>query len=302
MKKQLLVGVDGGASKSFVRIEDSDGKLIGETISGPANIRNSVEQSWQSIMHAFYSITNIAAINPADYELHAGMGLAGTEHVESYQAFINFPHIFDSLIVKSDAHVACLAAHAGKDGGIIIVGTGVVGYQIVGDHVAIVGGWGFPQDDEGGGAWMGLEAMKLTFRVVDKRALKSGLSDAIFQHFKEDQNAMVHFATLANSTIFGTLAPIVIEQSKLGDGAALHIVKQAANAIDHLGHTLIKQSKPHYHDAHPIPISLVGSIAPYLQPYLSESLRAHVRPCQLSLAKGAIILIQESFAKGEYAL
>ena len=52
MKQHLFIGVDGGATKSIVRVEDETGRLLGKEIGGPANIRLSVDQSWQSIHSA----------------------------------------------------------------------------------------------------------------------------------------------------------------------------------------------------------------------------------------------------------
>ncbi len=43
----------------------------------------------------------------------------------------------------TDAHAACIGAHNGADGAIIIIGTGVVGYQTQNGEGVQVGGWGF---------------------------------------------------------------------------------------------------------------------------------------------------------------
>lgn len=293
-----MIGVDGGGTKSVIRIENNEGTLLGETISGPANIRLSVEQAWQSIMYAITHILNDLKIQQSDYYFHAGMGLAGTELTEAYDAFIRFPHTFDSLVVKSDAHIACLAAHGGEDGAIIIVGTGVVGYQIVDHRITKVGGWGFPHDDEGGGAWLGLEAIKVVLRWLDHRLPRSGLASAIFAYFNQDRDYIIHWASHASSTVYAKLAPIVIQQSQLGDEVALNLLKHAAKTIDHLGMTLIKQTHNQFQKK--IPISFIGGIAPFLQPFLSEELKEHVRPSQYSCAKGAILMIHQALMQSEY--
>ncbi len=81
------------------------------------------------------------------------MGLAGCEAKSAYETFLQQPHL--SLIwpyfqmrmrlVQAPIWV--------KNGSIIIIGTGVVGYQIEGHHNSKVSGWGFPHDDIGSGAW-----------------------------------------------------------------------------------------------------------------------------------------------------
>src|SRR5689334_17223046 len=139
----IFIGIDGGATKSKVRIEDAQGTLIGQALGGPSNIRLSVESSWKTIIQAVQEALKPSAIRLDDsrYHFHAGMGLAGCEVTEAYDQFIHTAHPFKTLIVTSDAHVACLGAHHGADGAIIIVGTGVVGYQIEKEKSSRVGGW-----------------------------------------------------------------------------------------------------------------------------------------------------------------
>jgi glucosamine kinase len=50
---------------------------------------------------------------------------------------------------------------------LIAIGTGTVGYQIEGDKECKVGGWGFPHGDEGSGAWLGMEAVRMTLHWLD---------------------------------------------------------------------------------------------------------------------------------------
>ena len=89
--------------------------------------------------------------------------------------FVNTPHPFARLILRSDGYTSCLGAHGGRNGAVIAIGTGVVAYQIEGDKECKVGGWGFPQGDEGSGAWLGLEAVRLTLHWLDGRGEPSPL-------------------------------------------------------------------------------------------------------------------------------
>ena len=62
-----------------------------------------------------------------------------------------------------------MGGHAGHDGGIIVVGTGTVGWAIIAEQEYRVGGWGFPVSDEGSGAWLGCEALRRVLWVRDGR-------------------------------------------------------------------------------------------------------------------------------------
>ncbi len=289
MATPLFIGVDGGATKTHVRVENQAGELIGQGISGPANIRLSIDKSWASIYDALEKALKSAQIHLADknYQFHMGMGLAGCEINTVVEQFLGRPHSFTRLRLASDAHIACLGAHAGADGAILVVGTGVVGYQIQQGKSARVGGWGFPHDDEGGGAWLGLEATRLTFHWLDHRVKKSPLVEAVFDFFNQDLERMIAWANAANSSEFARLAPLVISHAKQNEVAALQLIKKAAEAVDKVGMTLLQEQNPS------LPCSLLGSIAPFLLPELSEALRASLRPPQADACQGAILLIRE---------
>lgn len=290
--RNIIIGVDGGATKSTLRVEDEQGNLLGCIQGGPANIRVSVEETWHSIRSALMTLLaplGISLNNP-NAHLHAGMGLAGCEVEVAYQAFIKTAHPFATLVVSSDAHVACLGAHLGQDGAIIVAGTGTVGYQIQNDQHQQVGGWGFPHDDEGGGAWLGLQATKQCLHYLDGRAPSSELVRAICQHFANDRKRLVNWANQANSAAFATLAPIVIQQSLAKDPDAIELLKQAAVFIECIGRALESAQIP---TSAPLPCALIGGIAPFLEPFLGASLCARLRPCLESPEVGALLLVRQ---------
>lgn len=296
MPKHYYIGVDGGATKSIVRIEDESGKLLGREIGGPANIRLSVLDTWQSIqtsiLHLLKSLN--LSLDSSDF-FHIGMGLAGCEILSAYQAFITTPHAYTTLAVTSDSHIACLGAHEGIDGAIIILGTGVVGFQIEKGLTSKIGGWGFPHDDEGGGAWLGLEATRLTLKWQDKRSPASGLAKAIYEHFHQDLDQLVNFANSANSTAFAQLAPLVIKQAELKDPSALALLKAASQELDQISAALLASQT----QTPALPCALIGGLAPLLTPYLSNSLSERLVPAKKTPDEGAILFLRDYLNKRE---
>lgn len=290
--KTLLVGVDGGATKCKVRVEDASGVLLGQAVSGPANIRMSVNGTWGSIQSALETILKPHGIAWPDesIELHAGMGLAGCEMEEAVNQFkLQAPANFKTLKVVSDAHTACLGAHLGADGAIIIAGTGSVGFQLQQGHATRVGGWGFPQDDHGGGAWVGLQAFNATLRWLDGRLPENELVKAVFAHFHHNKAHLITWSNQANSTAFATLGPIVIAQYQANQPLAQQILKQAAAAIDSIGDALYRAQLP---GTAPLPCSLVGGITPFLEPLLSDALRTRIQPLKAAPEVGALTLVK----------
>jgi glucosamine kinase len=305
--RNLYVGVDGGATKCIVRLEDEQGKLLGRETGGPASLRFAASEVWHSILTTLNKILQQQDLSSRGSELvegsaepinnihlHAGMGLAGSELSAAYQAFLHSPHPFKTFVVTSDARIACLGAHGAADGAVIIAGTGMVGYQIQQSVTTKVGGFGFPHDDEGGGAWLGLQAVKKTVQWLDGRIARSGLAEAIYQHFDNDAAILTAWANNANATLFAELAPFVIEQSKQQDVVACELLQQAANAIDQVA-TALQQAQ--LANTQPLPCALVGSITPFLEPYLSNALRARLVSASLPPDAGAILLVRNANGK-----
>jgi glucosamine kinase len=292
LTQDIYIGVDGGATKCKVRIENADGTELGQAVGGPANIRLSVDQSWQSIYHTIEEVLKPHAISLRDkqYRFHVGLGLAGCEVPEAREAFLGTPHPFATLHLISDAYVACLGAHGGEDGAIIIIGTGVIGYQIQNGVSSKVGGWGFPQDDLGGGAWLGLEAARLTFQWLDHRLEKSPLVQEVFAYFDNDLNRFVTWANRATSNDFAKLAPLVINHSQQGESSATKLMKKAAHAVDRIGVALEKMQ---LNKKQSLPCCLFGGIAPFIEAYLSDDLRARIVPRQGDANVGAILLAKQ---------
>lgn len=294
---KLFIGVDGGATKTHAIIENNEGIFLAEGYGGPANIRLSVPIAWQSVLDAVNSALQKINLNLNDsnHKFYIGLGLAGCEIPEAYSQFINTPHKFAALVLKTDGYTACLGAHAGKDGAIIVIGTGVVAFQIEGTEMIQIAGWGFPHDDIGSGAWMGVKAIGLTLQWLDGRIEKtSPLLEKIFDHFNRNQSEMVIWANKAQSTQFAEIAPFVLKEIANQDYYALEIIKESAMAIDLIGKTLVKRSVNHTH----LPCSLLGGAAKYVEPWLDKNLRKRLVPGKFTPAKGAILALKMACIAG----
>jgi glucosamine kinase len=289
--QDIFIGIDGGATKTIVRVEGAHGEFLGQGQGGPANIRLSVEGSWQSIHEALKGALAQPGLRLDDdrHRFYCGAGLAGTEVPAACEQFFNTLHPFARLMLKSDGYTSCLGAHGGGDGAMIAIGTGTVGYQIEADKEYKVGGWGFPHGDEGSGAWLGLEAVRLTLHWLDGRGEPSPLLEAVHAHFDHDLNRLVVWANEANATQFAKIAPLVIEHVKLRTPLALTLIQQAAREIDRLAAALAAQSVDKA-----LPCSLLGGLASFVEPWLGEPLRMRLVPCKLDAVHGAVLMIRKA--------
>ncbi|MGA8660400.1 MAG: BadF/BadG/BcrA/BcrD ATPase family protein [Chthoniobacterales bacterium] len=289
--RDIFIGIDGGATKTIVRVENVHGEILGQGQGGPANIRLSVQDSWRSVNDALIEALASSGLRPDDGEhrFYCGARLAGTEVASACDQFLNTPHPFAQLMLKSDGYTSCLGAHGGQDGAMIAIGTGTVGFQIEARKEYKVGGWGFPHGDEGSGAWLGLEAVRLTLHWLDGRGEPSPLLEAVHAHFDHDLDRLVVWANQANATQFARIAPLVIEHVKLQTPLALTLIQQAAREIDRLAVALAAQSVDKG-----LPCSLLGGLAPFIEPWLGETLRTRLVPCKLDAVHGAVLMIRKA--------
>lgn len=81
------------------------------------------EIAMASILESITSATEQGGLTQQDFaSMHVGLALAGAEHKASWQAFMSLPHPFASMTLNTDAYGACVGAHNGEDGAIMIAG------------------------------------------------------------------------------------------------------------------------------------------------------------------------------------
>lgn len=277
--RDYFLGVDAGASKTKLRLETADGVLIDEHICGPASLRASHTHALQAVLTAAQSLFAAAAIE--SHQVHVGIGIAGSELVATYESFTKLPHPFKSLAATSDAEIACLGAHAGDDGAIVITGTGSVGFIKQLDRRKTIGGFGFPHDDLGSGSAIGLAAVRKTCQALDGRQAQSMLTKLVFAHLKNHRGAFMHWINEAKATEFASLFPVVLQAAQAACDDANLLLSDAAAEIERIGFTLIGDYN--------LPLSILGGIAPYLTPYYSDRFKLKITAAKFAPEKGAIL-------------
>jgi glucosamine kinase len=267
--KVLLLGVDGGGTTCRARLRAFSGEMLSEAAAGPANLRLGLQESFAEILAATTQCLRQAGL-PRSYlrNVVACLALAGASEPSYLAAAQSFPHPFRRAIVTTDAHAACLGAHGDRDGGVIVAGTGTVGWAIVRGQTHRVGGWGLPISDEGSGAWLGCEAVRRLLWALDGRIAPTGLLQALAGRFDNDPHAVVAWAHAASPGDFATLAPEIFEHAAHDDAAACELIALAAGHIDALADRLIAIGATR--------LALAGGCAPFLAPSLGERTKLHL--------------------------
>jgi glucosamine kinase len=280
--KLLLLGVDGGGTRCRARLADTHGKVLAEGAAGPANLGLGVQNSLAAVRTATDQCLEQAGPGYSDCPIVACLALAGAcEPVTLAQAQA-VPLPFARVILTSDAHAACVGAHAGEDGGIVIVGTGSVGWAIAEGRDHRVGGWGFPVSDEGSGAWLGCEALRRVLWAYDGLIPWTGLLRLLFERFDGDGYAIVRWMGAATPRDYASLAPTVVDQAGHGDAIAVELAKGAAMHIDQIAAKLL---------AIPVPrLCIMGGLGASILPFLALQTQRNLVPPLGDALSGALHL------------
>ena len=157
----LYMGIDGGGSRCRTRLRDERGALLASTQSGGANVYLDFDVALETIRTCVDETLKRAGLTvEARTRLFLGLGLAGVSSAAIARQVETALDGFAEIRVANDAVTACLGAHAGQDGGLIIAGTGSAGLALIDGREIFVGGRGFVLGDDGSGARIGLESWR----------------------------------------------------------------------------------------------------------------------------------------------
>ncbi len=282
----LFVGVDGGGTGCRARIEDAQGRMLGTGIAGPAALRIGIDRAIGEVEKACHAALEEAGLDASALSsAHAALGLSGVGRKGVLDQLNLRQHPFRSVVYVNDATIACIGAHAGRDGGIVVVGTGSGGYAVVQGQEFRVGGYGFPISDEGSGADVGLHAIRLALRAYDERAVGTSLTRDVMMRFNDDPFEAVAWMDRASATDYATFAPLVMRHADAGDPIARRIVRDAAEQIDDLVRRLSECGASR--------MALLGGLASPMQPWLAPDVQRRLVPVEGDAVDGALRLARQ---------
>ncbi len=274
-----LVGIDGGGTSCRARVIDLDGNLISEGRSGSANILLGAESALDAIIGALLD----AGIEESQFgSLHIGAALAGAEQKSAWDAFMSQPHPFASMTLNTDAYGACLGAHQGQDGAIMIAGTGSCGILLNQGQQHVVGGREFPISDQGSGAVMELRLIQQTLLAHDEIRLHTPLTLHVLEHFNQDIDAIVDWSKSAFPRDYGQFSPQIFSLAKQCDPLAIELLTQTAQDIEMFLWALHKRGARQ--------ICLMGGIAERIQAWLTPAIQEFIVPAKGDAMDGALML------------
>lgn len=260
----FFIGVDGGGTGTRAVVLDAEGLEVGRA-SGYAAVADALRPGLAAGAVHDVCLTAAQAVGrslPAD-GVWAGLSGAGREAARSaVEMELGRLNVGATVRVDTDVKAAFHDAFADGPGVLLIAGTGSIAWGRAEDgREGRAGGWGHHIGDEGSGYALGKEALRRVTRHADGRAPATDLLHRVLEHLRLDRvEDLVAWVNEAERSEVASLAPLVVETARSGDGVAGEMVQRAIEELE--GHVLavLENLGPW---AAPPPVALSGGL---LQP------------------------------------
>lgn len=235
MADAVLVGVDGGASKTRAAVVSSTGLVLATASvrSSSAYHREPEEAAAVVVAAAREALATSGVGEPIDA---LGAGLAGADDPAIREQLIGAltrANIARIVHVDHDAAAALAGGTALAPGVVIISGTGSIAFG-VDEHGrrARAGGWGPLLDDEGSGYSIGRAVLRAAMRAHDGRGAPTLVADAVRARFGiASLTALKAAVRGASIDEIASIAPLAIDAAAAGDPVAARILERAGDGL-----------------------------------------------------------------------
>jgi glucosamine kinase len=232
----IIVGVDGGGSKTLAMVADERGGEIVTVDGGPSAVRpGGVEESATTIAATIRDAMAAAGMSHVVPKVIcvgvAGVGREG-ERQALWQALAS-ADVGEDVVVHTDATIALDDAFGDGPGILLIAGTGSIAYgRGPTGSTARCGGWGPVIGDEGSGAWIGRRALSIVTAAHDGREPPTSLTGALLTAAEVDQvDDLIAWAAGATPASLAGLAPAVTAAAEGGDLRANALLSLAVEEL-----------------------------------------------------------------------
>ena len=225
----ILSGDCGGTKSTFVTLDEETGSLRKTVTLGPANVIADPVGSIEVIK------SGVLRLLAEENQPCAGivLGIAGLATAGIQEALSRELAVVDGPIyLIDDALLALYGKLAGKDGVLLIAGTGSIAYARYQGSFTRAGGFGHLLGDEGSGYWIGKQGFLQVCKAADSPHKFFGLANELMvkENSADPYEVIRKFYTLSKAEI-AAYAPLVANSAT---AEAEAILRQAAEYLAQL--------------------------------------------------------------------
>jgi glucosamine kinase len=234
---EIVIGVDGGGSKTRVLVGTAEGEVLA-TLDGPKSAvspgqaARSADVIADLVTRALGEIAQPGTVFPR--VLYCGVAGTGREEERrALHAALDAKELAEEVVIDSDGLIAMYDAFEDRAGILLVVGTGSIAYgRSPAGEIVRCGGWGPAFGDEGSGGWIGKRALGIVAASSDGREPATALLFPILAATQcEDIEDLIPWAAAADARAFATLAPVVFSTAAAGDQRASALITLAAEEL-----------------------------------------------------------------------
>jgi len=232
----IVIGIDGGGSKTHAIVADEMGRTITEAVGPGSAVRPGKAEDSANVISDVVrdALASCEMTHVTPRVLCVGVAGVGreTERNDLWQALVS-RDLASEFVIHSDFSIALDDAFGDGPGVLLISGTGSVAFgRSPTGATARCGGWGPVCGDEGGGAWIGRRALSVVTGAADGREPETALTGAILTAAEVNETQdLIAWAAQAPPSQLATLAPIVLSVADSGDLRANAIVSLAVEEL-----------------------------------------------------------------------
>jgi glucosamine kinase len=242
----IVIGVDGGGSKTRIWVADERGQQLGSAEGPGSALRpGEIDRSADVIVATTReALASCEMTHVMPKVLCVGVAGVGREPERQalWQALMS-RDVAEEVVVHADAAIALDDAFGDGAGILLIAGTGSVAFgRGPTGSTSRCGGWGPVCGDEGSGAWIGRRALSIVTASSDEREPSTALVGAVLTAAQvDDVHGLVAWAAAATPADLAALAPVVASVADGGDLRANSLLGMASEELVLHVRTLARQ-------------------------------------------------------------
>ncbi len=295
----LVVGVDGGGTRTRVVLADANGNVLARTEGAASSLQPGYESVAADVIKMLIAEALTMAERTETRPAVCVVGVAGAGQERAAQALwsaLASRRVADDVSVQADATIAMDDAFGDSAGVLLIAGTGSVAYSRAPDgRLERCGGWGPNIGDEGSAAWLGRRALSVVTAAHDGREPETALTGALLTALElESIDDLIPWAANASPGTLATIAPVVTQVAATGDLRANALISLCVEELSLHIRTLARRCFMDERAA--IPVALAGGLmskSSLVRKRLEQRLKsavpgATVRSEDVDAARGAV--------------
>jgi glucosamine kinase len=232
----IVLGVDGGGSKTRVVVADEHGAQLGEVVGPASGVKPGQAEASAEVIAAAVrdALASCEMTHVVPKVLYVGVaGVAREQEREALWQALMGRELAEETVVHPDFSIALDDAFGEGPGILLISGTGSVAFgRGPSGTIARCGGWGAICGDEGSGAWVGRRALSVVTASADGREPETALMGAVLTAAQVNEpRELIAWAAQATPALLATLAPVVSSVADAGDLRANAILSLAVEEL-----------------------------------------------------------------------